>query len=454
MVDLEAQKIGFDIKSNKKSYTIAAATAACLMAGGLYFGRFYTGWIGIPTTPDMYFIEQGDLKENSWVKQAEDYYRTDEIAKMVHGLCAVDGEIYSFDREGKMQRGWLETGQGMMYFGADGKAARGWQEVEGVTYYFDEAAGIRQSGWLKLDGGKFYLEADGARVTGWKEIEGKKYFFGKDGVMQTGWVEDGGERYLLADSGELLTGDQVVQDKAYLLNDDGTLYTGWYETDEGMRYYRESGEAATGWTTIDDGLYYFGDDLLMCTGSTQIGDEEFFFEEDGSVREGWHESEDGDEFFVCEDGFVPDLSKETGDFGRLLIREAGIDVAVYSAIARENYQEIVDEEDSAVAVMERRDLEQVIADRKSQGFELEEVKEGTKAYLITTKEVLPYVCARVCIGTNDGEDVLDDEGVSIWKQNEGGFCTYSSAGSEDKTEVIVAFWEPTELTETPEEDEE
>jgi hypothetical protein len=139
---------------------------------------------------------------------------------------------------------------------------------------------------------------------------------------------------------------------------------------------------------------------------------------------------------------VPDLGKETGDFGRLLIRSAGIDVAVYTADEREDYQSVVDAEDSAVAVKERRDIEYAIADRRSQGFVLDDVKEGDKAYLIgKAGEISVYTCTRTCIAINEGDDVTDEEGDSIWRQNEGGFCTYASAGNEDKSEVIAVFWE-------------
>ena len=143
------------------------------------------------------------------------------------------------------------------------------------------------------------------------------------------------------------------------------------------------------------------------------------------------------------DGCVLDFDEEEGDFGRLLIRKAGIDVGVYTAKEREDYQKIVDKEDSAVAVKERRDVEYVIADRKSQGFDLTEIREGDCAYLIRGRaEIMKYTCSRVCIGTNTGKDVVDDEENSLFRQNEGGLCAYSSAGQEDPAKVIVTFWEP------------
>ena len=112
----------------------------------------------------------------------------------------------------------------------------------------------------------------------------------------------------------------------------------------------------------------------------------------------------------------------------------------------------MDKENSAVAVKERRDVEYVIADRRSQGFDLADIEEGDIAYLIRgSAEIMKYVCSRVCIGTNTGEDILDDEETSLFRQNEGGLCTYSSAGQDDPAKVIAVFWEEYD---SPEEEEE
>ena len=51
---------------------------------------------------------------------------------------------------------------------------------------------------------------------------------------------------------------------------------------------------------------------------------------------------------------------------------------------------------------------------------------------------------RIVEGTNKGDDVVDENGDYIWRQNEGGICTYSSAGKPDRAKVIIAFWTPVE----------
>ena len=506
MIDREAQSIRYLIAHNKKGYAAGTVVCAAALAAAVYFGKYYTGWIGIPKTEDLFFIDRGDFLENTWVRQEDGYLYADGNAQMARGQMIIDGNIYVFGRDGKMLTGWLDTEAGLMHLRGSGKASRGWEMVDGTVYYFD-SDGIRQSGWLQLEDGKYYLEEDGSRVTGWKEVDGSRYYFDADGAMQTGWVNIDGAWYMLADSGEMLTGDQMEGDKSYHLNEDGTRYYGWLETEEGKRYYLKTGEAAEGWTEIDGEKYYFGDDFLLKTGFVLIGDEVYYLEEDGTVREGWHEavrdaedededsesddaeagdsesgdggsedsesgdsengdpeeedggsddseSEDGgsddsilddygyEDFYVMEDGCVLDFDGEAGDFGRLLIRRAGIDVAVYTAREREDYQKIVDKENSAVAVKERRDVEYVIADRRSQGFDLSDIKEGDRAYLIRGRaEIVKYTCSRVCIGTNTGKDVVDDEENSLFRQNEGGLCAYSSAGQEDPAKVMVTFWD-------------
>ena len=492
MIDTKAQELKFLIRHNKKGYAAGAAVVAAALAAGIYLGKFYTGWIGVPLTEDLFFIDRGRYLADTWIRQGDNYMYADGNAQMSRGIMTIGDDIYAFGPDGKMITGWLETEKGLMHLRGSGRASRGWSMVDGAVYYFDRE-GIRQTGWLQLADGKYYLEEDGTRVTGWKEIDHKRYYFDKNGAMQTGWINIADAWYLMADSGEMLTGDQSEGSKSYHLNEDGTRYTGWYDTEDGKRYYRKNGEAAQGWYEIDGERYYFSEDFIMQTGFVRIDGEICFLEDDGTVEEGWHEAfreaedenpdedtenedtegeepEDGvttegedtvdeepedegpdpdeygyEDFYVLDDGCVLDFDGEAGDFGRLLIRKAGIDVAVYTAESREEYQPIVDKENSAVAVKERRDVEYVIADRRSQGFDLKDIEEGDSAYLLRGRtEIMKYVCTRVCIGTNSGEDVVDDKGASVFRQNEDGLCTYSSAGQSDPAKVIVAFWEQKE----------
>jgi len=168
---------------------------------------------------------------------------------------------------------------------------------------------------------------------------------------------------------------------------------------------------------------------------------------DGKIRSGW-QTEGEESFYVCRDGFVLETGKGTGNYGHLVVHSAGLDVDLYTARSRDEYQEVVDTENSALVVQERRDVEPVIADRRSQGFDLSGVEvDSTAAVIYPDGSIEEFVCVHTTKGINLERDVIDLEGGSLWEQNEGGLCAYASAGSENKEEVIVVFWEPLEKAE-------
>lgn len=69
------------------------------------------------------------------------------------------------------QTGKWQSSNGKWWFKFDdGSYARGWYEIDGGTYYFDNA-GWMQTGWLKYDGEWYYFTpGKGAMVTGWTKI--------------------------------------------------------------------------------------------------------------------------------------------------------------------------------------------------------------------------------------------------------------------------------------------
>lgn len=409
------------LKNSRNARIAAAAVAAVLLI--LYFS--YSGWLQFPWMQNRYYLRHGIPASSIWVRDGDDYFYIGQGGKVSEGMQEIDGSRYYFEEEtGVMQTGWLESPdqKGKMYFApGSGKGAIGWTQIGNSTYYFSEQ-GILQTGWLTIGTDQYYLDEEGRRCTGWHLVDDEKYFFDENGVMQTGWVEIEGKKFLLDQEGHRRTGKQVENGKHYYFDRDGVMQTGWVE--------------------IDGEKYFYGDDGTRQTGLVTVDGESFYIEKDGTVRPGWHE--DGEErFYVCNDGFVLDPRYGMGNYGRLVIRDAGIDVWLFTGESRDDYQEIVDEENSALVVQERRDLQPVIADRKSQGFDLSGIKEGSSACVIYEDETVgEFVCVRSVIGRNEGTDVFDDEGDSIWKQNEDGLCAYSSAGTSDPQEVVVVFWEP------------
>ncbi|MDO5475694.1 MAG: hypothetical protein Q4F43_01110 [Eubacteriales bacterium] len=408
------------------------AAAAALAAAVLAVVFFTTGfWIRLPWMDQRYYMERGRVVKENWIQNGENYYYLDENGIMVTGLRKIDGAVYWFsESDGAMQTGWKVVhtdspshgGEQRMYFDPDtGQSVTGWIQIDEEDYWFSDD-GIMQTGWCEIEGEKYFFDSRGKKQTGWHSIGGEKVFLGKDGTLQTGWVEYKGKKYLLDKEGHPLTGRQNVKGSTYFFDDDGVLQTGWVEY-KGKKYY-------------------CGEDGKMQTGRVGSEEGDFYLTDDGSVEAGWHT--DGDSsFYVCLDGTAVDPQGETGSYGRLIVPSAGLDVRLYSSNTREEYQDIVDAENSALVVQERRDMEPVIADRRSQGFDLSGVEEGSSAVIVLPGGGLQeYECVRKTTGVNLGRDVIDMDSHSLWEQNEGGICAYSNAGEEAKDKINVIFWEP------------
>ncbi|MDO5131485.1 MAG: hypothetical protein Q4D81_00705, partial [Eubacteriales bacterium] len=418
---------------------LAAAFAA------VFFG--YCGWVRFPWMESRVFWENGGILRDSWILDEEEYYHTDEDGRLMTGLREINGFRYLFDPEtGQMQTGWQtvskEGTETRMYFRSpSGKAAAGWTKIGKSRYYFSPEGEV-QTGWLEIDGKKYYFDGQGCCLTGWQKIDGKEVYLGEDGVLRTGWQEIEGEEVYLGEDGAPRTGWTQIDGKQYLLDKNGRKQTGM-QTVKGKTYYFDhDGAMKTGWISIEGKKYYFDKKGVLQTGLVTADGETYYLSEDGMIEQGWHE-EDGGRFYVCSDGFVLDPGGETGSYGRLVIRGMDLDVCLYTASSREEYQKIVDRENCALVVQERRDLEPVIADRRSQGFDMTKITVGSRAVVLYADgNVQEFSCIRRTWGTNTGADVVDEFGTSIWRQNEGGICSYSSAGTGNKEDVIVVFWDP------------
>lgn len=134
---------------------------------------------------------------------------------------------------------------------------------------------------------------------------------------------------------------------------------------------------------------------------------------------------------------------EVGNYGRLYVGTGVIDVPVNSSTNREEYQSIVDDEDSALAVQETDDLQLVICDRRSPEFNLAAVaaKDGVLLQLADGR-VLTYRYDSSFIGTVTETDVVDNQGVSLWQLNAGGLSLYCDCGTSDHSQVLVLCFRP------------
>ena len=415
-----------EAEGKKKGIMKKIIIAAAGIAAGLVIAFFcFSGWVQLPWMTNKYFLQHGSVAKQAWVQDGDSYFYTDENGHMVTGLQKIDGSYYYFEPEtGVMQTGWITDGKSdqKMYFKpGSGKAPVGWAEIDGNVYMFSEQA-VMLTGWQTVDDKKYYMDEEGRRCTGWQTIDGEEYYLDEEGAMHTGWLELDGDTYLMDKDGHKCTGRQTVKGKEYFFDNDGVMRTGWSQSNGKRYYYGSDGSMKTGLITVDGDKFYLG--------------------KDGAVDPGWHEGKDGS-FYVCADGFVVDPRDGTGNYGRLIVRNVGIDVFLYTGDSRDDYQSIVDAENSAVVVQERRDLEPVIADRRSQGFDLSGIVKGNKACVVFADgTVQEYVCSRTTTGRNLGSDVVDGLNISIWRQNTGGLAAYASAGKKDPAEVIAVFWEP------------
>lgn len=406
----------------------------------LYFMCFYSGWIGRGN--NRLYLERGKILKEIWIKQDSKYLHLDNEGHIQRGIINVSDNIYYFNEEtGFMETGWINYKGKKLYCGKDGKAVTGKVCIDKTYYIFDDS-GFLKTGWINYDNAVYYQKNTGI-VYDWNNIDGVNYYFNLDGSLHTGWLNINNDTFYFQSDGKPVIGKQTIENKQYFFLEDGRLYEGWSE--DNKTYYTKNG-ALTGPSSIENEFYFFDSNGFIKTGLVEINNQKYYFTDNGKAQKGWHETKEGT-VFTCEDGFVLDIEKEQGNAGRLVIRKNNIDVRLFKSNNREDYQNITDNYNSALVVKERRDTEEVIADRKSQGFVLDGIKEGDYAYLIKDDEIIEYTCSRKTMGLNLGKDVVDEVGSSVWKQNDGGFCTYVTAGTGNKEEIIILFW--TKIQESP-----
>ena len=180
------------------------------------------------------------------------------------------------------QTGKWQSSNGKWWFKFDdGSYARGWYEIDGGTYYFDNA-GWMQTGWLKYDGEWYYFTpGKGAMVTGWTKIGNTWYYFDGSGVMQTGWQKIGGKWYYLNSSGAMATGWAKVGGKWYYLNGNGAMATGWTKVGGSWYYLNGSGVMQTGWLGQGGKWYYLNNSGAMATGWAKVGGSWYYLRSSG-----------------------------------------------------------------------------------------------------------------------------------------------------------------------------
>ena len=134
-----------------------------------------------------------------------------------------------------------------------------------------------------------------------------------------------------------------------------------------------------------------------------------------------------------------EMEARAGMFGRLVIPDSGINVALFTdgegETLAEKRQGICDAEDSAALYYDEEGT--VIADHNNQGFAmLINVLLGQKAYIITSDSVFELVCSKLIDGHNNNHKGLVDENYEPIS-NAGDFICYTCKETWLDVRIVV-----------------
>ena len=234
-----------------------------------------TGWKSFYTSNTYvewsYFDLEGHMLKNQWIG---DYYVDCFGVRVENKIYYLDGSTYLFDENGHIKKNYLYQNQ--MYFGEDGKAYRNqWLLTNNGLMYFssDEHCCNNPGSLVDIDGNTYTFDKNGYMLTGWQQLENEYYYFNQSGKMiKNAWQgnyylqENGvmakdcwiGSRYV--NSNGLWTPSEWMQTngKWWLRYGDGTFAKNNFETISGQTYYFDgNGYMVTGWKEINNKDYFF-----------------------------------------------------------------------------------------------------------------------------------------------------------------------------------------------------
>lgn len=152
----------------------------------------------LKSNQNWYYQKQGQLVQNSWIKdQGSWYFMDDEGVMFNQTWLHQGGSWYAFKSSGAMiSADWLYDNGSWYYLKDSGSMATGWKYIRGRWYYLDNKNGDMKTSWYK-DGSTWY------------------YLDPTNGDMKTGWIKVGGNWYYLNSSGAMVTGSQTIDGKVY-----------------------------------------------------------------------------------------------------------------------------------------------------------------------------------------------------------------------------------------------
>lgn len=140
-------------------------------------------------------MPDGSLREG-WLSFGDTYYYCDNTGIVVIDDFAIDGILYTFNKNGVMmkKKGWGEYQGNKYYFNPEtGFPYKGWVTF-GNTYYYADNRGIMVKGWYYISGYYYYFYPDTCIMARNTTIDG--YKIGADGRREkTGWYYENGYKF-------------------------------------------------------------------------------------------------------------------------------------------------------------------------------------------------------------------------------------------------------------------
>ena len=215
-----------------------------------------TGWI--ETEDGKYYgMPDGSLREG-WLSFGDTYYYCEKDGMIVCGKHKIGGKWYYFDENGVRQTGWIETEDGKSYGMPDGSLREGWLSF-GNTYYYCDNTGIVVIDDFAIDGILYTFNKNGVmkKKKGWGEYQGNKYYFNPEtGFPYKGWVTFGDTYYYADNRGIMVKGWYYISGYYYYFYPD-TCIMARNTTIDGYKIGADGRREKTGWYYENGYKFYY-----------------------------------------------------------------------------------------------------------------------------------------------------------------------------------------------------
>ena len=215
-----------------------------------------TGWIETEEGK-CYGMPDGSLREG-WLSFGETYYYCDDSGKLVKGKQKIGKKWYYFNEEGIRQTGWIETEDGKSYGLSDGSLREGWLSFGNIYYYCDNT-GIVVIDDYAIDGILYTFNKNGVmqKKKGWGEYQGNKYYFNPEtGFPYKGWVTFGSTHYYADNRGIMVKGWYYISGYYYYFYPD-TCIMARNTTIDGYKIGADGRREKTGWYYENGYKFYY-----------------------------------------------------------------------------------------------------------------------------------------------------------------------------------------------------